>query len=155
MLKVILEKELSKKDLIKKINQYNFDGSNVYYLVDNVKEYDEFRKQNFQDKIEKIINAFGVGGFVKYAYTTFEGKGLIEFCKDNGLPIVVSSIDKNVVEKESFNKINKARNLALASIILNKNPNRTILYKLYNPHQISDINEIIYFAKLIKNFLKG
>ena len=95
------------------------------------------------------------GGFIYYALMTFEGKGITEFCKENGIPIKTAKNDLSVVQKDDFDLKVKARNLAIASKILNKKPSKTILLKLYNPYQVKNFEGIVSLANLMLDYIKG
>jgi len=133
------------------INNFKVQGANVLTLVQDPKAHDELVKM--KSGPEKLCRGFAVGGFIHYAISNLNGKGIVEFCDMTNVSITTAE-DRTVVSSLEFNKINCSKNLAILSAITGIKIGKGLLLKFANVHTIiRDLDEILATAKHMKTFL--
>jgi len=132
------------------IKSKGYVGNNVFTLVQDLDKFDDMKK--CEDIIEKQIKSFACGGFVHIA-SNENGRGIVEFCERNNLPIKTLHNDKTVVQVDDFKLYTTARNLAILSATTDIKISKGLLLKFKKANEvINDLDKILETARSIKIF---
>jgi hypothetical protein len=132
------------------INNFNTSGDKIYTLVRDLESFNLLK--NMEQSEEKMIKSFAVGGFIHYAYTNLDGKGIVNFYEKLGMTVSTLSDDKTVIQTEDFKIKNVSKNLAILSLVTDIKIGKGLLLKFVNVHSvIRNLDEILNLANEVKS----